>query len=65
MYLTTDWDGAFESEQRLVALHPNILVPGHGTAMEGKDLREGLQRLVKEWKEVAVPDHGKWVKEEK
>jgi glyoxylase-like metal-dependent hydrolase (beta-lactamase superfamily II) len=65
VYLTTDWDTAYESVQRLVALNPQKLIPGHGTAMEGEELREGLQRLVNEWKEVAVPDHGKWVRDEK
>lgn len=63
VYLTTDWDTAYESVQRLVALNPQKLIPGHGTAMEGEELREGLQRLVREWQEVAVPDHGKWVRE--
>lgn len=62
VYLTTDWDRAYESVRRLVALKPLILVPGHGTAMEGAELHEGLQRLVSQWQEVAVPDHGKWVK---
>lgn len=65
VYLTTDWTAAYESVQQLVALNPAMMIPGHGTAMEGKELHEGLQRLVNEWKEVAVPDHGKWVKEEK
>ena len=65
VYLTTDWNAAYDSVQRLVALDPQIMIPGHGTAMEGTELRDGLQRLVNEWKEVAVPDHGKWVTEEK
>jgi len=65
VYLTTDWDTAYESVQRLVALNPQKLIPGHGTAMEGEELREGLQRLVKEWNDVAVPDHGKWVRDGK
>lgn len=64
VYLTTDWDVAYESVQRLVALNPEILVPGHGTAMQGAALKDGLERLVKDWKEVAVPDHGKWVRNE-
>ncbi|RYZ59084.1 MAG: MBL fold metallo-hydrolase [Chitinophagaceae bacterium] len=64
VYLTTDWDAANESVQRLVALNPQTIIPGHGTAMEGEALQKGLQRLVKEWEEIAVPDHGRWVKEE-
>jgi glyoxylase-like metal-dependent hydrolase (beta-lactamase superfamily II) len=65
VYLTTDWNAAFESVQRLHALQPRILVPGHGTAMQGEALQEGLQHLVSHWKEEAVPDHGRWVKNEK
>jgi glyoxylase-like metal-dependent hydrolase (beta-lactamase superfamily II) len=61
VYLTTDWDAAYESVQRLAALHPQILVPGHGTALHGAELQEGLQHLIRNWKEVALPDHGKWV----
>ena len=63
VYLTTDWDTAYESVQRLVQLDPQILVPGHGTVMEGEALRSGLQKLVRDWNEVAVPSHGKWVRE--
>ncbi|HEX8315722.1 MAG TPA: MBL fold metallo-hydrolase [Flavisolibacter sp.] len=62
VYLTTDWNAAYESVQRLVALNPQKLVPGHGSAMEGEALIEGLQQLIREWEEVAVPDHGKWVR---
>jgi glyoxylase-like metal-dependent hydrolase (beta-lactamase superfamily II) len=65
VYLTTDWNAAYDSVQRLVALDPQIMIPGHGTAMEGTELRDGLQRLVKEWEEIAVPDHGKWVTDDK
>jgi len=61
VYLTTDWNLAYESVKRLVQLAPNILVPGHGTAMQGEELKKGLQKLVSNWNEVAVPSHGKWV----
>ncbi|WP_205511764.1 MBL fold metallo-hydrolase [Longitalea arenae] len=61
VYLTTDWDAAYESVKRLAALGPNTIIAGHGTAMQGEDLREGLDHLITHWNEVAVPDHGKWV----
>lgn len=64
VYLTTDWDAAFHSVQRLAALQPQIAITGHGTAVEGKDLQQGLEKLLQNWKEVAVPDHGKWVRNE-
>jgi glyoxylase-like metal-dependent hydrolase (beta-lactamase superfamily II) len=63
VYLTTNWEQAYESVQRLAELNPAVLVPGHGTAMQGDDLQRGLQHLLSHWEEEAVPDHGKWVKE--
>lgn len=62
VYLTTDWDGAYESVQRLASLIPEVVIPGHGTAMQGEALRNGLNDLLRNWKEKAVPDHGRWVK---
>jgi len=64
VYLTTDWDAAYESVERLAALNPEIVITGHGTAMHGEALRKGLQTLITNWKEVALPDHGKWVRHE-
>jgi glyoxylase-like metal-dependent hydrolase (beta-lactamase superfamily II) len=63
VYLTTDWDAAYESVQRLAALNPYVLIPGHGTVMEGHELNKGLSKLISDWDELAVPDHGKWVPE--
>lgn len=62
VYLTTNWQAAYESVKKLEALNPQIVVPGHGTAMEGAELTEGLRKLVDEFDEVAVPEHGKFVK---
>jgi glyoxylase-like metal-dependent hydrolase (beta-lactamase superfamily II) len=61
VYLTTDWAAAKESAQKLVALNPSVMVPGHGAAMEGEALTSGLQKLISEFDEVAVPSHGKFV----
>ncbi|HVF97110.1 MAG TPA: MBL fold metallo-hydrolase [Flavisolibacter sp.] len=63
VYLTTDWDAAYDSVKRLAALNPTVVVPGHGTALQGTELTEGLTQLIQDWKEVAVPDHGRWVRE--
>ncbi|GEO11025.1 MBL fold metallo-hydrolase [Segetibacter aerophilus] len=64
VYLTTDWRAAYESVQKLAALNPQLVVPGHGTAMDGAELTEGLRRLVNEFETVAVPEHGKFVDKE-
>ncbi len=61
VYLTTNWSQARESVEKLAALNPQILVPGHGTAMTGIDLKEGIAHLLANWEELAVPDHGRWV----
>jgi glyoxylase-like metal-dependent hydrolase (beta-lactamase superfamily II) len=64
-YLTTDWDAAYESVRKLNALHPTTVITGHGPAMEGEELRVGLQTLVDDFECLAVPDHGKFVRAEK
>ena len=60
-YLTTDWQAARESVLKLQALEPAIVIPGHGSAMEGNDLKEGLDKLALHFDEIALPDHGKFV----
>ena len=60
-YLTTDWDAAWESVRRLEALNPSLVIPGHGTAMEGEELTTGLHKLVQEFDTLAIPDHGRFV----
>ncbi|MBT2558218.1 MBL fold metallo-hydrolase [Hymenobacter sp. ISL-91] len=62
VYLTTDWPAAHASAEKLAALRPQTLVTGHGPAMQGEELRAGLQHLLAHWQQEAVPDHGKWVK---
>lgn len=62
VYLTTDWPAAHASAEKLAALGPKTLVPGHGTAMQGEELQQGLHHLLANWQQEAVPDHGKWVK---
>ena len=62
-YLTTDWNAAWESVKNLSLLHPSLIVPGHGQAMENEALYEGLKTLVEEFDRIAIPDHGKYVDE--
>jgi len=63
-YLTTDWEAAKESVVKLQQLDPQYVISGHGRPVEGAELKEGLDRLVAEWDELALPDHGKFVNEE-
>jgi glyoxylase-like metal-dependent hydrolase (beta-lactamase superfamily II) len=60
-YLTTDWQAAKSSVEKLAALRPEVAITGHGLPITGPDLREGLMRLANEFDEVAVPSYGKYV----
>ena len=61
VYLTTDWKLAYESVKKLNDLQPSTVIPGHGSAMSGDKLTEGLNNLVQNWDKVAVPEHGRYV----
>lgn len=60
-YLTTDWPQAEKSVSKLRSLRPQIAITGHGTHMEGDLLEEGLQQLIENFQDLAVPDYGKYV----
>lgn len=60
-YLTPDWKAAKESVRTLRDLHPRIVIPGHGSAMEGEELTEGLNKLADNFDALALPEHGKYV----
>jgi len=62
-YLTTDWPAARESVRKLDALQPALAITGHGSHMEGKELREGLGKLAANFDKLALPDYGKYVNE--
>jgi len=62
-YLTTDWTAAWESVKNLELLQPSLVIPGHGNAMKGEVLHDGLKRLVEDFDRLAIPDHGKYVDE--
>jgi glyoxylase-like metal-dependent hydrolase (beta-lactamase superfamily II) len=60
-YLTTDWQLAKKSVEKLAALHPRVAVTGHGLPMEGEELEQGLTKLINEFETIAIPDYGKFV----
>lgn len=60
-YLTTDWNAARESVEKLAALKPAIAVTGHGQPMSGRELSDNLEKLVTEFDRIAVPDYGRYV----
>jgi glyoxylase-like metal-dependent hydrolase (beta-lactamase superfamily II) len=64
VYLTTDWTVAKESVKKLDYLKPDLVISGHGPSMEGDELKKGLSKLAREFDEIAVPGHGKYVDDE-
>jgi glyoxylase-like metal-dependent hydrolase (beta-lactamase superfamily II) len=55
MYFTPDWESAKRSVRALAALAPEIVVTGHGAAMQGSQMRAALNALAQRFDEVAVP----------
>jgi glyoxylase-like metal-dependent hydrolase (beta-lactamase superfamily II) len=63
MYYTSDWDSARESVRTLAALEPELVVTGHGRAMQGPEMRRALHALARNFDEVARPEHGRYTRE--
>ncbi len=61
MYFTPDWQAARLSVQKLAALQPALAVTGHGRAMAGAAFTAALDRLARDFEQVAVPRHGSYV----
>ncbi len=61
-YFTPDWEEAKKSVQKLAALKPSLVITGHGLPLSGSKLTNELQRLADNFDELAVPDHGRYVK---
>jgi glyoxylase-like metal-dependent hydrolase (beta-lactamase superfamily II) len=62
-YFTPDWANARRSVERLAALRPALAATGHGPPMGGQELSDGLERLVREFDRIAVPEQGRYVRE--
>ncbi len=55
-YFTPDWEAARCSVATLAELAPSVAMTGHGLAMSGESLRDGLRRLLNNFEERAMPD---------
>lgn len=60
-YFTTDWEEAKKSVRKLADLKPSLVITGHGLPLYGQELRTQLDRLAKNFDELAVPDQGRYV----
>jgi glyoxylase-like metal-dependent hydrolase (beta-lactamase superfamily II) len=61
MYYTQDWEAAERSLVKLTALRPNLVVTGHGRPMHGELMLEALEILARDFRDIAVPAHGRYV----
>jgi glyoxylase-like metal-dependent hydrolase (beta-lactamase superfamily II) len=60
-YFTIDWAKSKASVEAIAALEPNLVISGHGRAMEGAELASKLQRLARDFDRIAVPSEGRYV----
>ena len=60
-YYTSDWDAARQSVQRLSAIEPEVALFGHGLPLIGYRLRVELDWLARNFDDVAIPLHGRYV----
>ena len=61
MYFTPDWERARSSARDLAALEPELLLSGHGRALQGPAVQRALRELADRFDEVAVPEDGRYV----
>jgi len=61
-YLTTDWPLAEESVNHIKDLDPYLVLPSHGKPMKGEELKNNLEILSNHFKEIAVPEQGRFIK---
>ncbi|PWK14848.1 MBL fold metallo-hydrolase [Tumebacillus permanentifrigoris] len=60
-YFTPDWQAAWESVKILAALKPSVAYTGHGRPMSGDLLTNGLDNLARDFDQIAIPKHGRYV----
>lgn len=60
-YLTTDWPAAQKSAEQVKELKPEWAIPSHGLPMRGQELAKHLEILTQDFKEIAIPDKGRFV----
>lgn len=58
-YFTIDWDKARRSVEALAALRPDLVVTGHGRAVQGPAMTKGLAALIRDFDEIARPEQGR------
>jgi len=62
-YFTIDWGAAARSVRALAQLQPQVIATGHGVSMYGAEARKALNKLTREFWELAMPEEGRYVQE--
>jgi glyoxylase-like metal-dependent hydrolase (beta-lactamase superfamily II) len=60
-YFTIEWDKSKSSVETLAALNPELVITGHGRAMQGAEMTQALHTLARDFERLAVPENGKYV----
>jgi glyoxylase-like metal-dependent hydrolase (beta-lactamase superfamily II) len=60
-YFTNNWAEAEASAIKLAALKPTVIAAGHGKPMVGTAATEALTELAANFKELAIPAHGRYI----
>ena len=55
MYYTEDWDAAARTVDELCNLEPELVITGHGRAMQGAEMRIALTTLANNFEQIALP----------
>jgi glyoxylase-like metal-dependent hydrolase (beta-lactamase superfamily II) len=63
MYFTIDWGAAARSVKALAALQPQVVATGHGQTMYGAEVRKALNKLTREFWDLAMPEEGRYLHE--
>ncbi len=64
-YLTTDWQAAQKSAERIKNLKPEWAIPSHGLPIKGEELAKHLELLTQHFRDIAVPNQGRFVEKDK
>lgn len=62
-YFTQDWEKAKKSVEVLAGLEPEVAATGHGLPVRGEMLRQGLQKLARDFDRMARPADGRYVRQ--
>ncbi|GAA4322583.1 MBL fold metallo-hydrolase [Flaviaesturariibacter amylovorans] len=62
-YFTIDWGAAARSVRLLAQLQPQVIATGHGQSMYGAEARKALNKLTREFWDIAMPEEGRYVHE--